>query len=173
MKIPHRVKRDLRDLGVVLLEVRYVHSATGFPLLVLGVSARVHAQAEPPADTELLLAGGEQTVLGSKRRKGQRCAAAVTVITEKTSRFRRGHSARSVALRSGCRCGEANRSVANVSIRGFNTVFSNKRRDGGRTLIYQNVYATYSGIRTFVLSRIKRIEIVRGSRLGSLRSQRI
>ena len=119
------------------------------------------------ADTELLLAGGEQTVttVSKKAQKVSDVPSAVTIITEEDIRAS-GAASLADLLRSvpGVDVMEANKSAANVAIRGFNSTYANKLlvMVDGRS-IYQDVYGNvYWNTNPLLLSRIKRIEIVRG-----------
>ncbi len=138
-------------------------------VFTITASTRTEAQGRiSSADTELLLAGGEQTVFTAtkKAQKISDVPSAVTIITERDI-IASGAVTLLDLLRSapGVDVMEANRSVADVSIRGFNTVSSNKLlvMVDGRS-IYSNVYGNvYWHTEPVLISRIKRIEIIRGA----------
>ena len=137
-------------------------------LLFMNLIAPVAAQdRSSSAGAEMLLAGGEQTVFSAskKAQKVSDSPSAVTVITERDIAAS-GAATLLDLLRSvpGVDVIETNRSVADVSVRGFNTLFSNKLlvMVDGRS-IYQTVYGdVFWHTEPILLSRIKRIEIIRG-----------
>jgi len=117
------------------------------------------------ADTELLLAGDTVVTASKKAQKASDVPAAVTVITEEDIRASGAVTILDL-LRSvpGVDVMEMNRGVANVSIRGFNGQYANKLlvMVDGRS-IYQDIYGNILwSANPLLISRIKRIEIVRG-----------
>lgn len=129
----------------------------------VGVSAQSRSSS---TDNELLLAGGQTVVTASKRRqRASDVPAAVQVITAQQIR-QSGAATLLDVLRyaAGVDVFEANRSVGNVSIRAGNRQFSDKLlvMVDGRS-IYEDFFGgVLWGTGPLLLSRIKRIEIVRG-----------
>lgn len=117
-------------------------------------------------DTELLMAT-EQTVI-TVTKKAQRISdspSAVSVITDEQIRAS-GATNLLDLLRyvPGVDVMESNRSVGNVSIRGFNSKYSNKLlvMVDGRSIYYDFNGGVLWFLNGLTLSQIKRIEIVRG-----------
>ena len=136
--------------------------------LVLSATAQeAPVPRETSADNEMLLAGEDIRVVTATRtlERLRDSPSAVTVITEDQIRASAAKTLPDL-LRSapGVDVMSPNQSQANVSIRGFNDQFSNKLlvMVDGRS-IYQDFYGTvFWTEEPLLLSRIKRIEIVRG-----------
>ncbi len=158
-----------------MLKIRYlIHAAVLAIVAILSQGAANCQQSGAPgpkrassADTEMLLAGGEQTVVTASRKvqKVRDVPSAVTIITEEEIH---ASGARTVIdlLRyvPGLDVFESNSTVANVSSRSFNKSFANGIlvMVDGRS-IYQDLYGgVYWNTVPLLLSRIKRIEVVRG-----------
>jgi iron complex outermembrane receptor protein len=118
------------------------------------------------AGNELLLMGEQTVVTASKTvQRVQDVPAAVTVITEEEIRAS-GATTLPDLLRyaPGVDVSEQNHAVANVSIRGLNSQLSNKLlvMIDGRS-VYQDFFGgIFWQFNPLLMSRIKRIEIVRG-----------
>ena len=118
------------------------------------------------ADNELLLAGDD--IITTATKTAQRLSdspAAATVITDEEI-ARSGAVTVPELLRSvpGVDVMEPNKSQANVSIRGFNSVFANKVlvMVNGRAINQDIQGNIFWNTEPLLISRIKRIEIVRG-----------
>lgn len=118
------------------------------------------------ANTELLLAGEQTITTASKKsQRVQDVPAAVTIITEEDIRAS-GAVTLLDLLRSapGVDVIEPNSALANVSIRGFNSQFANKLlvMIDGRSIYQESFGGVFWSTNPLLISRIKRIEIVRG-----------
>ncbi len=130
---------------------------------ILSVSGQARSTS---ADTELLLAD-EQTVTTATKneQKISNSPSAVSVITaEQIQSFGATNLLDILRYVPGVDVSESNRSVGNVSIRGFNSKFSNKLlvMVDGRSIYYDFNGGVLWLFNSITLSQIKRIEIVRG-----------
>jgi len=160
-----RLRHNRRLLRVVIA----LSSPIALTVLILSASTHVYAQIQrSSADAELLLNSGDQTVFTASKRaqKISDVPAAVTIITDKDIAASGAVTLLDV-LRSapGVDVIEANRSTADVSIRGFNTPFSNKLlvMIDGRSIYITAYGSVFWHTEPILISRIKRIEIVRGA----------
>ena len=153
--------RDLRLIPVIMI-------AASFSMLTtMGEYAKGQGTVRASsADSEMLLAG-EQTVVtvSKKAQRASDAPAAVTVITEEQIRDY-GASTLLDILRyaAGVDVFEQNHAVANVSIRGLNTQYANKLlvMVDGRSIYQDFLGIVFWQANPLLISRIKRIEIVRG-----------
>ncbi len=137
-----------------------------FAALILTSAAGAQNRTSSDAN-ELLMLAGQQTVVTASK-KAQRVSdapSAVTVITEEEIRASGATTLMDVLRYApGVDVSESNRSRADVSVRGFNTQFISKLlvMVDGRSIYSEFVGGVYWNTIPLLLSRIKRIEIVRG-----------
>ena len=156
-----KIMAHLRLVSMVLSAAAYSLFAASGACAQGSASGRASS-----ADSEMLLAG-EQTVItvSKKAQKASDAPAAVTVITEEQIRDY-GASTLLDILRyaAGVDVFEQNHAAANVSIRGLNTQYANKLlvMIDGRSIYEDFLGTVFWQTNPLLISRIKRIEIVRG-----------